>query len=219
VNVLSRAVQGAKWFVNCILEDIKAIWLDPKPDLPEDRIPADERGKRDLSFYTEPLQHYIDLYNSFINANWKGSTSDEQRLAWKQRVHGTWGLLAKGQEALPFLLTLVRHANPDAREDASYLLGELKLEAGISEQLLHCLQNETDLVAKSSMIEALGKVRYRPAIPALALLILDKGVDVDTRWNAADSLGRIVGQDFSGPEKLLKAEAWLAGHRNETRAT
>jgi hypothetical protein len=42
-------------------------------------------------------------------------------------------------------------------------------------------------------------------------LILDTDVDVDTRWDAADSLGSIVRVDFSGPDKLEKAEKWLVG--------
>jgi hypothetical protein len=220
-------MRGVGWFVSFMFEDIIEPWRDPKPLLPEDRIPRDKMGKPDLSFYTDPLQHYIDLYNSFLNTQWRGLKHGQRALAWKQRVHGTWGLSVKGEEALPFLLTLIRHPNPDAREDGYFLLGELKSNAGISEQLFVCLQNEKDLVAKSAVIDALGKCRYRPAIPALANLILDKEVDIDTRWNAADSLGSILGDDFAGDDfagddfagenfagrdKLEKAEAWLAAH-------
>ena len=132
-------------------------------------------------------------------------------------MHGEWGLLAKGQDALPFLLTLIRHPNPDAREDSSFLLGKLKLSDDISGQLLRCLQNEKDLVVLSAIMESLGKLRYRPAIPALASFILDKNTDIDTRWNAIDSLGRIVGEEFSEPGKVQKAEAWLSAHPNHVR--
>jgi HEAT repeats len=201
-----------KRFVAGLIEDLREIFGYRKVQLREERIPRDSKGQPDLSFYSEPLRHYIDLYNSFLNTRWEGSTKEQQNLAWKQRVHGEWGLLAKGGEALPFLLALIRHPNPDAREDASYLLGELKKDAHISEQLLACLQSENDLVVKSAILESLGKLRYRPAIPAITSLILSKDTDVDTRWNAADSLGRIVGEDFSGAGKLEKAEAWLAAH-------
>jgi len=213
MKTIRETLRAAKRLAMSIRVDIiQIIFVRPKPQLPEDRIPIDRKGKPGLSYYSEPLPHYIDLYNSFLRTRRRGASSEEQKLAWKQRVHGTWGLFVKGQEALPYLLTLIRHPNPDAREDGSYLLGRLKLEAGVSEQLLGCLQKEQDLVAKSSMIEALGRLRYRPAIPAIASLVLNKEIDIDTRWNAADSLAQLVRQDFSGPDKLLKAEAWLAAH-------
>jgi len=181
----------------------------------EDRIPVDKRGRPDLSHYSEPLEHYVELYNLFLNTDWKNATRRQQTLAWKQRVHGTWGLLAKGPEALPFLLKLVRHPNPDAREDASHLLGELRSRTDHQEQLLALLQEEEDLVVKSSLIEALGKLRYRPAIPALAAIILNQEIDVDTRWNAADSLGLIVGELFAAPDKLQRAAAWINEHQRK----
>jgi len=213
VKTIRGALLGAKRLAVSIWVDvIQIIFVHSKPRLPEDRIPVDRKGRPDLSYYSEPLQHYIDLYNSFLQTRRRGASREEQNLVWKQRVHGTWGLLAKGQEALPYLLTLIRQPNPDAREDGSYLLGRLNLEAGVSEQLLACLQKEQDLVAKSAMIEALGRLRYRPAIRALAWLVLNEEIDIDTRWNAADSIARIVRQDFSGPDKLQKAEAWLAAH-------
>jgi len=202
---------AAKRFAAWMFEELKHVFVEPKPNLPEDEIPIDKSGRPDMSFYTEPLQHYIDLYGSFLDSS--GTSREQQRSAWKQRVHATWGLLAKGQEALPFLLTLVQNANPAAREDASFLLGELKSDSAISEHLLAHLGNEKDLVVLSAMIDALGKLRYRPAIPALAHMILAPEIDLDTRWNAADSLGAIAGQDFSGPDKLQKAESWIAANK------
>ena len=211
MKLLRRAVRAVSWFFSWLFEDLKQLYFPPKPpSLPEDSIPVDKRGVCDLSFYTEPLEHYIELYNSFLATRWKGSSLEQRGLAWKQRVHGTNGLLVRGREALPFLLTLIRHSNPDAREDAYFLLGELRSDPAISKELLECLQNEKDLVARSAVIAALGKCRYRPAIPALRSIILGPDVDADTRWDAADSLGSIVGQDFSGPDKLAKAQAWLA---------
>jgi hypothetical protein len=172
-------------FLSFLFEDIKPLLVDTTPRLAEDRIPVDKKGKPDLSFYTEPVTHYVDLYNASLAARLKGSTREQQALAWKQRVHGTWGLSVKGQEGLPFILTLIRHPEPDAREDGYFLLAELKGDAATGEQLLECLQSETDLVALSSLISALGKCRYRPAIPALRSLIRGTDVDVDTRWDAA----------------------------------
>jgi hypothetical protein len=210
---------GAARFFGFMFQDFKRLFVYPsRPRLPEDRIPADKNGKPDLSFYTEPVTYYIDLYNAHLAAYRKGSTAEEQALAFRRRVHGTWGLLAKGQEALPFILTLIRQPDSDAREDGYLLLAELKSDAAAGERLLEYLQSETDLVALSSLIEALGECRYRPAIPALRSLILDFSTDVDTRWNAVDSLGSIVGLDFSGPDKVAKAEAWLASQEQQPDA-
>jgi hypothetical protein len=57
------------WFLDFLSEDIKRfLWADTTPRLAEDRIPVDKNGKRDLSFYTEPVTHYIDLYNASLAA-------------------------------------------------------------------------------------------------------------------------------------------------------
>ena len=215
MKALRKVAAAVGRFISFLFEDIWPPLVDTSPRLAEDTIPIDKKGKPDLSFYTEPVTHYIDLYNASLAA---GSTREQQALGWKQRVHGTWGLSVKGQEALPFILTLIRHPNPDAREDGYFLLAELKGDSDTGERLVECLQSESDLVARSSLISALGKCRYRPAIPALRTLILDSETDVDTRWDAADSLGSIVGVDFCGPDKLAKAEAWLASHEQRRDA-
>jgi hypothetical protein len=180
--------------------------------LEEDNIPIDARGKPDLSRYTKPLAHYISLYEASMTKIAEAEFSDGRaNLAFRQRVHATWGLLAKGSEAIPFLLTLVGRKDSDAREDASFLLGELKRTDGIADVLLAQLNNEKDLVAQSAMIQALGKLRYQPAAQAMARLILSDDVDSDIRLDAADSLGRIVKIAFSeSGDPLPAAISWLA---------
>jgi hypothetical protein len=215
-----RGSASRRWFqrvTDFFVDDFRKMLASP-PGLPEDRIPTDKNGKPDLSYYTQPLEHYVGMYNASFNVHSKESSRGQHDLAWRQRVHATWGLLAKGPEALPFLLTLIRHQNPDARETGVYLLGELRSDDTIGGRLRDCLKNEDDLVVKSAVIEALGKLRYRPAIPAIASIVLNTNLDIDTRWNATDSLARIVGQDFSGPDRLQKAERWLAA-REETGST
>lgn len=189
----------------------------PKPKYPleEDDIPMDKsspvRGKRDLSYYTKPLDHYIGLYEAALQQVSKNeSTRDRINLAWRQRVHGCNGLLVKGSEAVPYLLRLVSHEDPDAREDAAFLLGELRDNKEVAGVLLAQLVDETDLVVQSATIEALGKLRYRPAIPALAALILDGTSDRDVRLDAVESLGRIVKHSFSqAQDPLAEAASWL----------
>lgn len=190
----------------------------PKYRLEEDDIPMDKsssvRGKPDLSYYTKPLRHYIDLYNASLQKIPKQDlTTDRVNLAWRQRVYGTWGLSVKGAEAVPYLLSLVSHENPDAREDAASLLGELRDNEEVADVLLAQLLNEKDLVAQSALIDALGKLRYTPAIPALAASILDATSDPDIRLDAVESLGRIVKQDFSqAQDRLAEAASWLSAH-------
>jgi hypothetical protein len=179
--------------------------------LEEDNIPIDARGKPDLSRYTKPLAHYISLYEASMTRIPEAELSEARaNLAFRQRVHATWGLRAKGAEAIPFLLTLVCRKNSDSREDASFLLGEMERTDGIADVLLAQLNNEKDLVAQSAMIQALGKLRYQPAVQAMARLILSHDVDHDIRLDAADSLGRIVKILFSeSDDSLAAAISWL----------
>jgi hypothetical protein len=179
--------------------------------LEEDNISIDARGKPDLSRYTKPLAHYINLYEASMARIPEAEFSEGRaNLAFRQRVHATWGLRAKGAEAIPFLLTLVGRKNSDAREDASFLLGELKRTDGIADVLLTQLNKERDLVAQSAMIQALGKLRYQPAVQPMARLILSDNIDRDIRLDAADSLGRIVKIAFSeSDDPLAAAISWL----------
>ena len=138
-------------------------------------------------------------------------TPENARLLFRKRVHGTYGLMVKGSDAIPYLLKLLQNSNPDAREDASFLLGELEKRDDIAELLVEHMKEEADVVARSAMIDALGKLRYEPAIPALAHVILSETIDDDTRSDAADSLAKIVGEGFSSPgDRIGAATKWLA---------
>lgn len=184
----------------------------PQYRLEEDEIPVDARGKPDISRYTKPLDYYIALYESSL-ARPARRDLEQSSFLFRKRVHATWGLLAKGSSAIPYLLHLMQHTSPDAREDASHLLGELKDQAGVADVLLHHMENETDLVARSAMIDALGKLRYQPAIPALARVIVTTTGDQDLRLDAADSLSRIVGVNFSeSGDAVRSASKWLREH-------
>jgi hypothetical protein len=183
----------------------------PRHVLEEDNMPIDAHGKPDLSRYTKPLAYYIGLYEASMTRIPEAEFSEERaNLSFRQRVHATWGLRAKGAEGIPFLLTLVGRKNSDAREDASFLLGELKRTDGIADVFLTQLNNEKDLVVKSAMIQALGKLRYQPAVQAMARLILSDDIDRDIRLDAADSLGQIVKIPFSeSDDPLAAAISWL----------
>ena len=76
------------------------------------------------------------------------------------------------------------------------------------------LENETQDQARDAVVLALGALRSREAIPALARLIRTAETDGDTRRCAVESLGRIVGRRFdrqTDPEAA--AVNWLEKHQ------
>jgi len=76
------------------------------------------------------------------------------------------------------------------------------------------LAAETDVEARDSLIQALGGLRNRAAIPALAALIEDEDADSDTRWTAVESLGRIVRRRFlDKSDPVAAARDWIAAER------
>ena len=161
-----------------------------KYNIQEDSIPVGKNGKPDLSFYDQPLQHYIELYEGSMNRNAPPS------YRFKCRVHASWGLSVKGAEAIPFLLKLLSSGDSDCREDAAFLLGELAEDERTCKLLLSSFDLETDLVAKGSIVEALGKLRCKEAIPKLAALIGDFDADEEIAEEALLSFERIIRKRF-----------------------
>src|SRR5262249_28760327 len=131
----------------------------------------------------------------------------------RKRVHGTWGLISKGAEAIPHALTMLKSPNPDIREDGAGILGALGKEEGVVEALIENLGAETNTGACDSMILALGQLKNRKAIPWLAKFIRNHDADGDTQWGAMESLGRIVRKRFDRmPDPIAAALEWLAKH-------
>src|SRR4051794_18064855 len=132
---------------------------------------------------------------------------------WKRRVQASWGLIARGDEAIPFALEMLRSRNPDIREDGAGVLAALGQEEGVVDELLRALQTETEDQPRDVIIEALGRLKNRRAIPQLAQIIRDSEADGDTRSDAADALGRIVRRRFDQkPDPVRAASHWLDTH-------
>jgi len=126
-----------------------------------------------------------------------------------ERTHGCWGLIAKGEEAIPHALAMLASAKHDAREDGAAILAEIGAGEDVVQSLLLALAVETDVEACDNLIQSLGRLRNRTAIPALAALIEDQ--DADTRWTAVESLGRIVRRHFlDKPDPVGAARDWIA---------
>jgi hypothetical protein len=183
--------------------------------LKEDSYPVDKRGQPDPSRYTDSVEYYAELYEKFL-ASLQGAwpwVTQETRLPWSSRVHGMWGLIAKGGEAVPYALKLLGRPEPDAREDGAAILGAVGKDESVIAGILGRLKAETDLVARASLIAALGNLRSRRGIPALAAIIRDEAADGDERWTAVESLGKIVRHRFLKQSNPIEAAmVWLQRH-------
>jgi hypothetical protein len=57
----------------------------------EDRIPIDPSGRPDLSYYTQSAEYYAAMHARAIAPGG----------IFAEPTHGSWGLIAKGNEAIP----------------------------------------------------------------------------------------------------------------------
>ena len=136
---------------------------------------------------------------------------------WTLRTHAQWGLIAKGPAAAGYAAALLRHAEASAREDGAAILGALVGDDAAVDVLVGALQVERDLEARDAIVAALGRLRNRRALPALAALVEDEDGDGDTRWTAVESLGHIARRRFSGRRILWRLRVRGCGGRGRSR--
>ena len=184
------------------------------PRLKEDDYPVDSEGRPDLARFVDTPEYYFEMHQAYI-ASLQGPRipDEEARLAYRKRVHATWGLIAQGRDAIPYALRLLDSKVPEAREDGATVLGEVGRDEEVVQFLTETLGREQTLEGKDSIILALGALKNEKAIPALAVLIRDENTDSDTQWTAIESLGKIVRKRFLKREVPLEAaREWLDGH-------
>ena len=182
--------------------------------LKEKSYPVDSRGKPDLTFYTDSAEYYARMHEQYV-ATVQGQTGPghEPELAFARRAHASWGLIAKGAAAIPFALTMLRSAEADAREDGAAILAEMGKGESVVDAILSSLAAETDIVARDALVTALGAMRSKRAVPYIAAIIKDESQDSDSRWNAAESLGRIARRRFHKQDNPVQAALdWLNKH-------
>lgn len=171
--------------------------------MPDNGAMTDRRGVPDLSTFTASAEDYYALHLEAV-----------REPDFTKRVTASWGLIARGSASVPHLLRMLTSSEPDSREDAAGALAWLGSDKGsVVTELLEALEHEDDQQARDSIVIALGALRNRAAIPALAALVRDSGLDGDTRRTAVESLGRIVRRRFdrqADPEGA--AIAWLDAH-------
>jgi HEAT repeat protein len=130
--------------------------------------------------------------------------------AFERRVEATWGLIGCGADAIPYAIDMLKSSDAEIREDAGGILGALGREPEVVDAVIAALQSETDCQARDSLVVALGELGDRRAISHLASLIRSEDTDGDTRFTAAQSLGRLVGRRFDrGADAVSEATAWL----------
>jgi hypothetical protein len=136
-------------------------------------------------------------------------------------------LAGRGPEIRDWCRRLLTHPDYAARETGAFLLGQLgrrgqlgdAVEAVVDE--LGALTRRPieedckELQAVDAAINALGEIGRPSAVPHLRALILseDEFLAGDCQWDAAEVLGRLVGQPFGdAPDQVQAAREWLTAN-------
>ena len=136
-------------------------------------------------------------------------------------------LANRGPEIRDWCRGLLTHPDYDARESGAFLLGQLgkrrqlgDAEAAVVAQLGALTQRPVEedgkeLQAVDAAIGALAAIRHPAGIPFLRAVLFaeDEWLAGDSQWNAADALGKLVGQPFmKAADPVEAARAWLQAH-------
>jgi HEAT repeat protein len=111
-------------------------------------------------------------------------------------------------------MKMLRSSTADEREDAGGVLGGIGryFDAALPD-IVASMDTETDPAARDSLIQALGELHNKQAVPYLARVILDPATDGDTAFTAALSLGQIVRRRFDrSGDPVVGAKQWLEAH-------
>jgi hypothetical protein len=192
------------------------------------KIPTNYHKGPDLSYYTETAEFYYGLicdsapYLKDKPPGVEATAADKQMagVAYGRIVNGSWGLIAKGPEAIPHAMKLLRSADRDLREAGANVFCGIRSgdqNEEIISEIAEMLKTETDRLVIDSLIGALGELRSRSAIALLSRYIRNEHEDSDTRWEAACSLGKIVRRRFDrrGEDAVASAVKWLDQHEKE----
>ena len=147
---------------------------------------VDEQGRPDLSTFHKSAEDYARLHLEGIS-----------EFDFHKRVEGQWGLIARGQEAVPFLVSLLGHPAPEARADGvsgHASVGET--DPSIQTKLINALERAHTHEERDTLLQALGQMRSKGAVPEIARLIRSPTTDGDTRRMAVEALGKIARRRF-----------------------
>src|SRR4051812_30213243 len=165
------------------------------------------------SAFTKPAEYYAQMLHTAVSLYDNSPAKGDAALIYACQVHAEWGLIYSGAAAIPFALEMLKSRVAEARETGAGILGAIGKDEAVVERLVASLASEVDTTARDSLIVALGELRNRKAIPALASIVKDVKADGDTRHLAACVLGRIVRKRFDKQADPIDAVIkWLDGH-------
>lgn len=114
----------------------------------------------------------------------------DQQLA---RIHGLWGiaqLARKDQQHAPLLAEFLTDPDDEIRAQAARMIGDVR-DARAADALLPLLDERAPRV-RFFAAEALGRLAYQPAVPALVRMLADNNeTDVNLRHAGSLALSRI----------------------------
>src|SRR5687767_1264424 len=87
---------------------------------------------------------------------------------WSDRVAGQYGLISHGAASVPYALEMLDSPNAGIREDGAAVLAEVGRNARAVDALLSRLERETADQPRDAIIQALGRMKDKRAIPHLA---------------------------------------------------
>jgi hypothetical protein len=180
------------------------IWwsvLRSRPRLEEDEIELGATGRPDLSRYDKPLAYYTEMYAVWTEAPGGGPKAME--LAHRRRTHALWGVLAHGLDGVSFAASLIRSDRKEVRTDGLFLFHELRVLSDL-DALASMDRRPWTRDALVELIDALGAVRSRQALPLLARTVDSEEPSV--REATARALARVLERSF---ETVESAHEWL----------
>lgn len=194
-----------------------------KTPMTPERIP-------DPKFMTKPAAYYAEMHRTAVALydRTPAPAKGDALLIYACQVHAQWGLIYSGEKAVPYALEMLKSSVPEAREDGAAILGAVGKCDSAVDALLGAFQAElartngarpgvVPLEPLGSLVIALGRMKNRKVIPALASILQNPEADGDTRWITMESLGKLVRVNFGKkPEPLVGALEWLDKHGYST---
>lgn len=154
------------------------------------------------------------------------SSADGTR-AYNDYVSAINELANRGPEILQWAAARLMHPESDAREQAAFLVGEIAARHEVGEnrdQIVKSLcklairpmeEDGKEVQANSAALTALAKIGDRRAIVAIErILNSPEWEDDEIQFDAAESLGQLVGESFeNNDDPVAAARQWLKTHR------
>jgi len=143
--------------------------------------------------YLMPTSFYIKKYKKAQkDQNDTSLTNDQLKKAYCCRVSAIWALISKGEKSIPFALELLHSKSQEEKEDAAGILGELGKNDDVIDSLIMQLDAKCTVQVKDTIIIALGNLKSKKALKKLKQMLLDPEMDGDSKYTAAESVGKII---------------------------